>query len=192
MNVGSEPGRCPRERVRHAEDLTGWVPPTGRGAQPRARAVACALMSDASTPQIRKAWDMVDQAKSEIENLSVEQVKAELDAGTAVIVDIRDFRELYLKGKVPGAFHCDRGMLEFWVDPQSEYYRDTFTPDRRYILYCAAGGRSALTAKTMKDMGYPNVAHMEEGFGGWEQAAMPVEDCKAGAKWVLRSDVEGR
>ena len=138
---------------------------------------------------IKKVWDMVDEAKKDLENLSVDQVKAELDAGTAVVVDIRDFRELYLKGKVPGAFHADRGMLEFWVDPASQYYRDVFTPDRRYIVYCAGGGRSALAAKAMKDMGYPNVAHMEAGFTGWAEAGMPVEDCKTGAKWVLRSDV---
>jgi rhodanese-related sulfurtransferase len=139
---------------------------------------------------IRKAWDMVAEAKGQIENLSVEEVKAELEAGTAVIVDIRDFRERYLRGAVPGAFHCDRGMLEFWVDPASEYYREVFSPDKRYILYCAGGGRSALSAKTMRDMGYPDVAHMEAGFGGWEKAGMPIEDCKAGAKWVLAADAK--
>jgi rhodanese-related sulfurtransferase len=148
-------------------------------------------MADGGTSQIRKAWDMVDEAKKDIDNLSVEQVKAELDAGSAVIVDIRDFRELYLKGKIPGAFHADRGMIEFWVDPASEYYRDLFTPDKRFILYCAGGGRSALTAKTLKDMGYPNVGHLEAGFGGWEKAEMPIEDCKEDAKWVLRKDIEG-
>jgi len=138
---------------------------------------------------VRKVWDMVDEAKREIENLSPEQVKAELDAGTATIVDIRDFRELYLKGKIPGAFHADRGMIEFWIDPSSEYYRDVFSPEKRYIVYCAAGGRSALTAKAMKDMGYTNVAHLESGFGGWAEAGLPVEEQKTGSKWVLRSDV---
>jgi rhodanese-related sulfurtransferase len=146
-------------------------------------------------PQIRKAWDMVDEAKKQIDNLSPEQVKEELDndrdKDNVVIVDIRDFRELYLRGKIPGAFHADRGMLEFWIDPASEYYRELFTPDKRFILYCAGGGRSALAAKTMRDMGYPNVAHLESGFGGWASAGMPVEDCKTGAKWVQRSDLEG-
>jgi rhodanese-related sulfurtransferase len=144
----------------------------------------------ADAPEIRKAWDMVAEAKKEIENLSAEQVKAELDAGTAVIVDIRDFRERYLRGAIPGAFAADRGMLEFWIDPASEYYREVFTPEKRYILYCAGGGRSALSAKTMKDMGFPDVAHLESGFGGWAEAGMPIEDCKADAKWVLRADVE--
>jgi rhodanese-related sulfurtransferase len=135
---------------------------------------------------IKKAWDMVAEAKADLENLSVEQVKAELDAGSATIVDIRDFRELYLKGKIPGAFHAERGMLEFWVDPASEYYRDTFKPENRYILYCAGGGRSALAAQTLKEMGYPNVAHLEAGFGGWADAGMPVEDVQEGSKWVLK------
>ena len=140
------------------------------------------------TPKVTKAWDLVDQAKEHIENLSVEQVKAELDAGKATVVDIRDFRELYLKGKIPGAISAPRGMLEFWVDPQSEYYRKDFDPSKRYILYCAGGGRSALAAKAMKDMGYPDVAHLEAGFGGWEKASMPIEDVKSTSKWVLRDD----
>lgn len=140
--------------------------------------------------EIKKAWDMVAEAKLEIENLSAEQLKAEVEAGEAVICDIRDFRERYLRGAIPGAFSLDRGMLEFWIDPASEYYRDLFTPDKRYILYCAGGGRSALSAKTMKDMGYPNVAHLESGFKGWDEAGYEVEDCKTGAKWVLRADVQ--
>lgn len=155
---------------------------SGRPAPPRP-------LQSPVVSNVKKAWDLVDEAKLEIENLSAEQVKGELDAGSATIVDIRDFRELYLKGKIPGAFHADRGMLEFWIDPQSEYYREVFKPENRYIIYCAGGGRSALAAKTMKDMGYPNVAHLESGFGGWSSAGLPVEDQKTGAKWVLRADV---
>jgi len=147
-------------------------------------------MANEDNSGVRKVWDMVADAKRDIDNLSVEEVKAELDAGSATIVDIRDFRELYLRGKVPGAFHADRGMLEFWIDPASEYYREVFKPDRRYILYCAGGGRSALAAKAMKEMGYRDVGHMEDGFGGWEKAGMPIEDVKSTAKWVQRSDVE--
>lgn len=139
---------------------------------------------------VKKAWDLVDEAKQQLENLTPAQVQAEIEAGTATVVDIRDFRELYLKGKVPGAFHADRGMLEFWIDPQSQYYREVFRPEQRYILYCAGGGRSALAAKAMKDMGYRDVAHLESGFGGWAAAGLPVEDCRAGSKWVLRADVE--
>lgn len=127
---------------------------------------------------------MVDEAKSDLENLSAEQVKGELDAGTAVVVDIRDHRELYLTGKIPGAVHAPRGMLEFWVDPASEYHRDVFTPEKRYIIYCAGGGRSALASRVMKDMGYPDVANLEPGFGGWESAGYQIEDIKASSKWV--------
>ncbi len=136
---------------------------------------------------ITRAWEMVEEAKTAIENLTPEEVKSQLDAGTATVVDIRDMRELYLKGKLPGAVHAPRGMLEFWVDPTSEYYREVFNPDNNYILYCAGGGRSALAAKTMKDMGYPNVGHLEPGFAGWEAAGFDIEDVKATAKWVPRT-----
>jgi rhodanese-related sulfurtransferase len=137
---------------------------------------------------VKKAWDMVAQAKQEIENLSPEQLKQEIDDSRAIVVDIRDNRELYLKGKIPGAVECPRGMLEFWVDPASEYYREVFKPEKRYVLYCAGGGRSALSAKTMKDMGYQDVAHLEPGFGGWEKAGYDIEDVQASSKWVPRAD----
>ena len=135
---------------------------------------------------ITKAWDLVEEAKRQLDNLSPAQLKSEIEAGSTVVVDIRDFRELYPKGKIPGAVHAPRGMLEFWVDPSSEYYRDVFEPEKRYVLYCAAGGRSALAAKAMKDMGYPDVAHLEEGFAGWLDAGYDVEDVKATSKWVPR------
>ncbi len=138
--------------------------------------------------EIVKAWDLVARAKESIENLSAQQVESERQSDSAVIVDIRDHRELYLKGKIPGAVHAPRGMLEFWIDPASEYYRTVFHPDRRYIIYCAGGGRSALAAKTMKDMGYPDVAHLEPGFDGWEAAGLEVEDIQSDSKWVPRAD----
>ena len=145
-------------------------------------------MTDAEpTPQIASAWGMVDEAKKVIDNLSPAELAAEMAEGEPIVVDIRDYRELYAKGKIPGALHMPRGMLEFWIDPTSEYYRDVFEPSKRILLYCAGGGRSALAAKVMKDMGYPDVGHLEPGFGGWEAAGMDVEDCKAGAKWVPAS-----
>lgn len=136
---------------------------------------------------VKKVWSMVEAAKQDLENLSAEELKAEMDGEDAVVVDIRDHRELYLKGKIPGAVHAPRGMLEFWIDPASEYYREVFEPSRRYVLYCAGGGRSALAAKAMKDMGYRDVAHLEPGFGGWESAGYDIEDIKADSKWVPRS-----
>ena len=137
---------------------------------------------------VKKAWDMVAEAKAGIENLSPEQVRAEMEAGRAVVIDIRDNRELYLKGKIPGAVSAPRGMLEFWIDPASEYHRDVFDPEKRYILYCAGGGRSALAAAMMKEMGYPDVAHLEPGFAGWEAAGFEVEDIRATSKWVPREE----
>lgn len=139
--------------------------------------------SDSGQP-VTKAWDMVEEAMRSIDNLSAAEVKAETESGDAVLVDIRDFRELYNKGKIPGSVHAPRGMLEFWIDPQSEYYRDVFSPEKRYVLYCAAGGRSALAAKTMKDMGYSNVGHLETGFAGWEEAGLEVVATKEGSKWI--------
>jgi len=118
-----------------------------------------------------------------IDNLSPAELADELATGTTVI-DIRDFRELYTKGKIPGALHMPRGMLEFWIDPASEYYREVFEPTKRYVLYCAGGGRSALAAKVMKDMGYLDVGHLEPGFGGWEADERDIEDCKEGSKWI--------
>lgn len=133
---------------------------------------------------IKKAWDMVEDAMKSIDNLSADEVQSETQNDDVVLVDIRDFRELYLKGKIPGSIHAPRGMLEFWVDPESEYYRDVFSPEKRYVLYCAAGGRSALAAKTMKDMGYSDVGHLETGFAGWEEAGLEIEATQDGSKWV--------
>lgn len=140
-------------------------------------------MSGDETPKIASAWAMVDKAKQEIDNLSAAELAEEMDDERVVVVDIRDFRELYQTGKIPGALHAPRGMLEFWIDPSSEYYRQVFTPDKRYLLYCAGGGRSALAAKAMKDMGYPDVGHLEPGFAGWKESGAEIEDVTENAKW---------
>jgi len=89
-------------------------------------------------------------------------------------VDLRDPRELERDGMIPGAFHATRGMLEFWVDPESPYHKTIFAEDRQFVLYCASGWRSALAAKTLVDMGMTNVAHVEGGFTAWKQAGGPV------------------
>jgi len=124
---------------------------------------------------IRKALDIVAGAKSEIENLSVDEVKQEMASGKAVIVDVRDQEERAKNGAIPGSHHVSRGMLEFAADPTLPVYKDFFQPDRRIILHCASGGRSALGAKALKEMGYTNVAHLEGGFKGWHEAGAPVE-----------------
>ncbi len=124
--------------------------------------------------QPKTAAQLVQEAKQRIENLSVEQVVAERERGDAVIVDIREPEEQRLHGVIPGAVSAPRGMLEFYADPASPYHRPEFEPNRRVILHCAAGGRSALAADTLQQMGYTNVAHLEGGFNGWREAGQPV------------------
>ena len=118
---------------------------------------------------------MVEEAKGRIQNLSIGQLQAELAGGGVQLLDIRDVRERQALGWIPGALHVPRGMLEFWVDPTSPYYRGRVDPEKRIVLYCAAGGRSALAADVLRDMGFPNVAHLEVGFNGWSAAGMPTE-----------------
>ena len=89
-------------------------------------------------------------------------------------VDLRDPRELEREGMIPGAFHCPRGMLEFWIDPESPYAKEQFQSGNRFIFYCASGWRSALSAKVAQDMGLENVSHITDGFGGWKKADGPV------------------
>jgi len=130
----------------------------------------------ATTWRPRKTVDqMVEEAKGRIQNLSIGQLQAELAAGGVQLLDIRDVRERQALGWIPGALHVPRGMLEFWVDPTSPYYRGRVDPEKRIVLYCAAGGRSALAADVLRDMGFPDVAHLEVGFNGWSAAGMPVE-----------------
>ena len=92
-----------------------------------------------------------------------------------VIVDIRDPREIERDGRIPGAFACTRGMLEFWIDPESPYHKPVFGEDKRFVFFCAGGMRSALAAATAKEMGLKPVAHIEGGFGAWREAGGPVE-----------------
>lgn len=134
----------------------------------------------------RTVNDMVREAKARIEELSVEQLQAEIAAGTCTVIDIRDFRERLEKGAIPGAISAPRGMLEFWFDPESPYYREAYQFDHRYVLHCAGGQRSALAAATLLDIGYTDVAHLEPGFNGWAAAGGEVEDVTATSKWVKR------
>ncbi|MDQ4064956.1 MAG: rhodanese-like domain-containing protein [Actinomycetota bacterium] len=119
--------------------------------------------------------DLVKEAKSQIENLSPEQVASELESGDAVVVDLREPQELEATGMIPGAIHAPRGMLEFYADPSLPYHKDELERDKRIILHCASGGRSALAAKTLKDMGYTNVAHMEGGIKAWQEEGRPTQ-----------------
>jgi len=118
---------------------------------------------------------MVEDAKTRIENLSVEQVETEMARGDVQVVDIRDVRERRKLGFIPGSTHVPRGMLEFWLDPTSHYYTGKVDPTKRIIVYCAGGQRSALAADVLREMGFPNVAHLAVGFTGWAQAGRAVE-----------------
>ena len=118
---------------------------------------------------------LVTQAKSEIRSLSPAAAQADATAGQALLVDIRDIRELEREGRIPGAFHAPRGMLEFWVDPASPYYKPVLGEAPRLILFCAAAMRSSLAAKSLRDMGVMNVAEMDEGFAGWARREWPIE-----------------
>jgi rhodanese-related sulfurtransferase len=118
---------------------------------------------------------MVAQARQKVQNLTVEEASRELDAGEVLLVDVREPAERAQNGAIGGAVEAPRGMLEFWADPASPYHRDEFDPNRRIILHCASGGRSALAAVTLQDLGYTNVAHMDGGITAWKEAGNPVE-----------------
>lgn len=121
----------------------------------------------------RTVAQLVQDAKGDIENLTVDQVEDEIANGDAVLIDIRDANEL-ANGSIPGAVHASRGMLEFHADPASAYHKPELDPSKRTILHCASGGRSALAVKTLQQLGYQNVAHMDGGFKAWEAAGKPT------------------
>ena len=119
---------------------------------------------------------LVDEAMAQVKTYSVADVRARMDDAGMQIVDIRDVRELQHEGTVPGSPHAPRGMLEFWVDPASPYFKKAFADEvNEYVLFCGAGWRSALAAKTLQDMGMGNVAHIDGGFTEWKKQGAPVE-----------------
>jgi rhodanese-related sulfurtransferase len=122
----------------------------------------------------RSVKTLVEEAMAQVTTYTLEQARA-LHAEPGVqFVDVRDVRELEREGVIPGAVHAPRGMLEFWVDPESPYHRDVFAQDKEYVLFCALGWRSALATKTLMDMGMQRVAHFEGGFSAWKEAGAPV------------------
>ncbi|TAN02905.1 MAG: rhodanese-like domain-containing protein [Rhodanobacteraceae bacterium] len=120
----------------------------------------------------KTASQLVAEAKAQIENLNPDQVQAELANG-ALLVDVRDAGER-AQGAIPGSLHATRGMLEFYADPASPMHKPGLDPNRRVILHCASGGRSALAAMTLKQLGYGNVAHLDGGFKAWLAAGKPI------------------
>src|SRR5437764_974005 len=118
---------------------------------------------------------LVEAAEREIESMSAQQAIALHERGDAVLIDLRDIRELQREGRVPGAFHCPRGLLEFWIDPESKYHKPVFASDKRFVFFCAAGQRSALATQTAQRMGLNPVAHIVGGFTAWKAAGGAVE-----------------
>jgi rhodanese-related sulfurtransferase len=118
---------------------------------------------------------LLEEANAEIETVGTADAIALHGKSEVQFVDLRDPRELEREGRIPGAFHCPRGMLEFWIDPESPYHRKVFAEPKRFLFFCASGWRSALAAKTAQDMGLDNVAHIEGGFSAWRKAGGPVE-----------------
>lgn len=123
----------------------------------------------------KSASDLVAEAKASVENLGVDDVERELQAGDAVLVDLREPEELAANGRIPGSVHVPRGMLEFRADPTSPYHQAPLDPSKRIILHCASGGRSALGAMTLTSLGYGDVAHLDGGITAWKEAGKPVE-----------------
>jgi rhodanese-related sulfurtransferase len=124
--------------------------------------------------QPKTAAQLVQEAKQRVENLSAERVAAELEQGDALLIDLREPNEQAEHGMIPGAISAPRGMLEFWADPTSPYHRQEFDPQRRIILHCASGGRSALAADTLQQLGYSNVAHLAGGLKAWAEEGRPI------------------
>jgi rhodanese-related sulfurtransferase len=124
----------------------------------------------------RTVKSMVDEAMAAITTYSVEEAVALHGRDDVQFVDLRDVRELEREGIIPGAFHAPRGMLEFWVDPDSPYHKPMFAENKQYVLFCAMGWRSALAAKTMQDMGVERVAHIDGGYTAWKERGAPVAE----------------
>ena len=124
---------------------------------------------------MKKVSDMVAEAKAEIKSLSIKEALEKHGEGKVVFVDLRDIRELEREGKIAGAMHAPRGMLEFWVDPESPYHKEIFSSGKNFVFYCSLGWRSALATKAVQDMGLVNVADIEGGFSAWKEAGGQLE-----------------
>ena len=117
---------------------------------------------------------MVADARARIEEIETADLIKMLDNPDVVVVDLRDVRERQRSGFIPGSVHAPRGMVEFWVDPDSPYFKEVFGQDKKFVFHCASGWRSALTTATLNDMGF-DAAHLKEGFSTWEAQGGPVE-----------------
>ena len=138
---------------------------------------------------IKNVFAEIQTLKEGISNLSVEDLTAlaaQIESEDALLIDLREIQEVIDLGTIPGAKHVPRGMLEFWADPHSPYYRDFFQEHRKTIVFCAGGGRSVLAVLALKEMGFSDVSHLEVGFNGWQKAGGPVEDFATTSKWMRK------
>lgn len=119
--------------------------------------------------------ELVGEADKEIQTIDAQQAMKLKDDPNVVLVDIRDVRELQREGRVPGALHAPRGMLEFWIDPESPYYKDVFGSGKRFVFFCAGGLRSALATQVVQRMGLEPVCHIRGGFRAWKDAGGAIE-----------------
>lgn len=127
-------------------------------------------------PVTKGCKQLISEARARIRTLTLEEAHAKLADPDTVFVDIRDVRELEREGMVPGAFHAPRGMLEFWVDPESPYYKEIFGSGKEFVLYCGSAWRSSLATAALQDMGMDKVCHMDGGFSAWKKAGLPVAE----------------
>jgi rhodanese-related sulfurtransferase len=118
---------------------------------------------------------LVEEANAIVEEIGVEAAQALYGRDDVQFVDVRDIRELEREGRIPGAFHCPRGMLEFWIDPESPYAKAQFQQDKHFVFFCAGGLRSALAARAAQEMGLKPVSHIRGGYGAWRAAGFPTE-----------------
>ena len=124
---------------------------------------------------------LLAEAEAVVRVLPPEQAFSLLGREDVQFVDVRDIRELQREGRIPGAYHAPRGMLEFWVDPESPYHKPIFAQAKQYVFFCAAGWRAALAVKTLQEMGLENICHISGGFDAWKQAGFPVKTAQPGA-----------
>ena len=145
-----------------------------------AGAATCDLMGSGMPQKITLGYkELMAEAEAEIVHVTAADVIAMLGREDVVIVDIRDPRELQKEGRIPGSFHAPRGMLEFWVDPESPYHRPIFAEDKTFVIHCAGGWRSMLATQVLQRMGLKPVMNLLGGFGAWKEAGGPVEKVEA-------------
>jgi rhodanese-related sulfurtransferase len=138
---------------------------------------------------IKNVFAETTALKARIKNMSVDELQALMSSvasGETLLVDLREIQEVVDLGTIPGAEHVARGMLEFWADPLSPYYREYFQENKKIVVFCAGGGRSVYASLALEEMGFTDVAHLEVGFNGWKKAGGAVDDVSQTSKWVRR------